>query len=223
MKINLNKENLHHAYLLRGGENIIPSLYDFFESMDFKVVQNPDLLVKNTETFSIDDARAVKDFQLQKSSLGGKKFIIIVTKYFSHPAQHAMLKVLEEPASDVHFFVITNEISVLLPTLKSRLITIDSEEGEDETVLKDVKAFIRGEKEERLKVVANIVKRFEKEETSIPLKSYASSFLNLLEKEVSTHKDKSSFDILFLYKVKDYIHDQGSSVKNLLETLALTF
>jgi hypothetical protein len=224
MKLNLNKESLHHAYILKGDSDALSRIYDFLDSIYFSRTQNPDLLVKEVETFTIDDARSVKDFQNQKSVSGDKKFIIILTKYFSHQAQHAMLKVLEEPAEGVHFFIVTNELSVILPTLKSRLIEIKGEDKEsDKEILKEVLNFIKGEKEDRLKIVNSIVKKFEKEETSIPLKSYASLFLDTLEKEISKEKNRQDFDIEFLWKAKDYIHDQGASVKNLLEVLALTF
>jgi len=135
-----------------------------------------------------------------------------------------LLKVLEEPASETHFFLLTPIIASLLPTLRSRLITLSKTAGiKNEDLEKRAELFLKAEKEERLAMVAKIIKEFDKEETSTPLKVYTVSFLDTLETAVSKREDKTKFDLETLWKVKDYIHDQGSSVKNLLETLALVF
>ena len=51
-----------------------------------------------------------------------KKFFIIQTDFFNEAAQQALLKIFEEPASDVHFFILTSRASALLDTLASRLV-----------------------------------------------------------------------------------------------------
>lgn len=217
------KENLHHAYLIPGDGDIFVHLLDHLQMLGMPTHGNPDFFHKEVETFSIDDAREVKAFQGQSALTGGKKVIVMSMNYFSHPAQHALLKVFEDPASNVHFFIITKQVSVLLPTLMSRLITLPVEIlPADAEIEKEVKSFLDGEKEDRLSMATKIVKRFDKEETSIPLKTYAIKFLNQLEVEIASRADKHLFDVSLLWRVKDYIHDQGSSVKNLLETLALT-
>lgn len=220
----LEKENLHHAYLLPSDTSILPSFLKYLESLGFVAPGNPDFFIKSAETFTIDDAREIKSFQSQRAVSGDKKLILIVTEYLSHQSQHALLKVFEEPSPGVHFFLITPVVSVLLPTLKSRLFILNREEGaENEELSKRAEKFLKAEKEDRISMVSKIVKEFDKEETSTPLKVYTVSFLNEIEKQVSKKTDKSKFDLEVLWKVKDYIHDQGASVKNLLETLALTF
>ena len=220
----IKKENLHHAYLLPSDTSILPNFLKYLESLGFLAPGNPDFFIKQTETFTIDDAREIKSFQSQMAVSGDKKIILIVTEYLSHQSQHALLKVFEEPSPGVHFFLITPVVSVLLPTLKSRLFILNREEGdENEELSKRAEKFLKDEKEDRIAMVTKIVKEFDKEETSTPLKVYTVSFLNEIEKQVSKKADKSKFDLEVLWKVKDYIHDQGASVKNLLETLALTF
>lgn len=220
----LEKENLHHAYLLPGDTRMLSDVLKQLEDIGFNTSGNPDLLIKKVETFTIDDAREIKSFQGERAISGDKKIIVIACEYLSHQSQHALLKVFEEPSSGVHFFLITPIISILLPTLKSRLFILDREETLANSELeKRVSQFLKGEKEERLALVSKIIKEFDKEETSTPLKVYATSFLNEVEVQVSKTADKKRFDLEALWKVKDYIHDQGSSVKNLLETLALVF
>ena len=220
----LSKENLHHAYLVPSSTSFLPSLLEYLTELGFPSKGNADFLIKETETFTIDDAREIKNFQSQMAVNGGKKIIVISTEYFSHQSQHALLKVLEEPAGGVHFFLLTPIVSVLLPTLKSRLIIL-SKTGEiqNEDLERRAQLFLKAEKEERVAMVGKIIKEFEKEETGTPLKVYVVSFLDTLETAVSKREDRVKFDLETLWKVKDYIHDQGSSVKNLLEVLALTF
>jgi len=212
----------HHAYLLVGYDEALSWLLKELQNEGMRTIGNPDFLLKTTETFSVEDARDVKDFQSQTAT-ENHKIIIILTKYFSYPAQHSLLKVLEEPTSKTRFFIITPTTSVLLNTLKSRLLIIDqSEYLEDKDLNKMAITFLTSEKEERLSIVSKIIKQFDKEETSIPFKVYGVAFLNTLEMEISKGEDKNKFNLEMLWKVKDYINDQGSSVKNLLETLALT-
>lgn len=222
----LEKENLHHAYLLPSNTGVLEDFLVYLESIGLNHKNNSDFLIKKTENLTIENAREIKSFQSQMAVNGGKKVILIVTEYLSHQSQHALLKVFEEPADGVHFFLITPQVNILLPTLKSRLIILDHEEKSYEQtgeINKLAQSFLKSEKEDRLVLVNKIIKSFEKEETSTPLKVYSVKFLNELEKEIFKMPKRGDFDLEVLWKVKDYIHDNGSSVKNLLETLALTF
>ncbi len=220
----LDNKNLHHAYLIESELSLLPEIISVLESFGFKTSGNPDFFLKETDTFSIEDAREVKSFQSQKSFSGGKKIILISTKYFSRESQNALLKVLEEPTPNVHFFIVTPITSILIDTLKSRLFILKTESLSEKTELEKLaKDFLSKEKEERLSLVSKIIKKFEKEENTTSLKVYVVSFLNELEKLVSKKENREEFDISLIWKIKDYIHDQGSLVKNLLETLALTF
>lgn len=220
----LDNKNLHHAYLIESELSLLPEIFSVLEKYGFKISGNPDFFLKETDTFSIEDAREVKRFQSQKSSSGDKKIILISTKYFSRESQNALLKVLEEPTPNVHFFIVTPITSILIDTLKSRLFILKTESSSEKTELEKLaKDFLSKEKEERLSIVSKIIKKFEKEENATSLKVYVVSFLDELEKLVSKKENREEFDISLIWKIKDYIHDQGSSVKNLLETLALTF
>ena len=67
------------------------------------------------------------------------------------------------------------------------------------------------------------IKKFEKEESSALLKDYSLNFLNHLEKELSfKREDRKPEDFEIIWRTKDYINDQGASVKNLLENVALS-
>ncbi len=66
-------------------------------------------------------------FDLTRTKDSGKRVIIIdYAERMTHQAQNAFLKLLEEPGKDVHFILVSNSVSKLLPTIMSRteVITI---------------------------------------------------------------------------------------------------
>lgn len=50
-----------------------------------------------------------------------EKYIAIIAKIFNLEAQNALLKILEEPPSKVHFLIIALNKNSLLPTIRSRM------------------------------------------------------------------------------------------------------
>lgn len=84
----------------------------------------------------VDDIRQLYDYTRTKQS--SKHVYIIDTglKSFTLPAQHALLKILEEPNEHIHFIIATHEPSLLIPTVLSRcqritLLPITEEQTED--------------------------------------------------------------------------------------------
>lgn len=68
----------------------------------------------------VEDIRQLYDYT--KTKLSSKHVYIIDTglRSLTLPAQHAFLKLLEEPNAHVHFIIATHEPSLLLPTVLSR-------------------------------------------------------------------------------------------------------
>lgn len=113
---------------------------------------------------SIDDARQMINYLAQKSTLSGKRAVIIEDfENMSHNAANAILKILEEPPLDALIILTTTRFFSILPTIRSRCIKVrvrrnqslkigkcetDSAfietilEGEDVPTLKNFLAFI---------------------------------------------------------------------------------
>ena len=123
---NINKENLHHAYLLEGeGSVIVPELLKFMEKELKLVIRgNPDIWLGKFQTMSIDDARMIKETQSTKPISGDRRIFIIELNAVTHEAQNALLKVFEEPAQGTHFFIISPSSDIFLPTLRSLLLSV---------------------------------------------------------------------------------------------------
>ncbi len=226
----LPKENLHHAYLFEGDREVLRAeLFEYLEKELLITVRgNPDVNERDTDTFGIDEARALGGRAGLRSALGGKKIFIISTRVVTDQAQNALLKLFEEPTPETHFFLITSNVLELLPTLRSRMIqvSVKHEGGEIKTNPK-IKTFIKATPAKRLDIVAEVLKEVHKDEEKGLVKGRALQFLTELELELHKSLDMSKLstdeELFFreLIHVREYISDQGSSVKMLLEHVTL--
>ncbi len=136
----LDKNNLHHAYLIEGTrDEIVPEILEFFQNLGVETVGNPDFIQISIDNFKIEEAFSLRSMSADKSltvalsAQGGKKIFIICANSFSLDAQNVLLKMFEEPIENTHFFLIVPDANTLLKTLVSRFyfISIKSELGEE--------------------------------------------------------------------------------------------
>ena len=113
------QKTLHHAYLFEGDVSAIEvGINDYTE----KLSTQPHTVQRfSFDTLSIENARMIRQEQLYKSQQHTQKFFIIRFYSITLEAQNALLKSIEEPTQGTHFFFITPQSSVLLPTLLSRV------------------------------------------------------------------------------------------------------
>jgi len=95
----------------------------------FKKAMHPQRVVGFVrDDFLIDDAKAViAEAYISEASL---KYIVLAAKQFNVYSQNALLKLIEEPPSNIALIVIAPGKSVLLPTVRSRLPVINELAGE---------------------------------------------------------------------------------------------
>lgn len=75
---------------------------------------------------SIDQIKEIREFARFASLRKSAKFVIIYpADGMNKEAQNALLKVLEEPPANFHFFLITEHRNQLLPTILSRCQTVE--------------------------------------------------------------------------------------------------
>lgn len=214
----------HHAYIFIGtpNESSRSTVMKYLEHSDLGP-EFSDFHSKTVETFTIDDARDLKQFVSQKSQTKDKLVVLIETVHFSHQAQHALLKTLEEPYQGITIIFITPHEHLLLSTLKSRVIIHYLASQEIISPI-DVKVFERVTPVKRLHMVDGFLKKIKDDEgihqTS---RDDASSFLNAYESYLyslgGVLKRRKEYDAIFF--AKEYITDQGSSIKQLLEYVAI--
>src|SRR3989344_9541510 len=197
----LNKNNLHHAYLIEGArDTIIPEIFSFCKNLNIKTSGNPDFCYITVDNFKINEAfdlRAMstdKSFSLGHSPTGeplGKKVFVICVNSFSLDAQNVLLKMFEEPIKNTHFFLVVPDTNSLLKTLVSRFYVISARQGLAEET-KDAERFISMSLQKRIDFIKELLIEPEEEdaptEVGVPTgvgkdgtRSKALKFLNALE------------------------------------------
>lgn len=121
---------------------------------------NPDILVLRYSVCSVEQARKLLSYASQ-SGLSGQKLIVLATERIFHQAQNALLKVFEEPPEGIILILIVPSIGVLLPTLRSRLMTLPSQEAAvaPHFVSEPAMLFIQASQTEREKIVKKLLDR----------------------------------------------------------------
>lgn len=216
----------HHAYYIEGEkDSVLDEIEKFLEKQDFEIKANPDYLVLEYENLSVEDARNLREMhQGAAVRKEGKRVSVITFESATVEAQNALLKMFEEPNPTSRFFIIAPSVNILLPTLKSRFEIIrkenNSEKGEPEIDVTPEK-FLSMSFGERTKAIKKILDKYSKEK--IP-KSDIFKFLQSLSEELRTKvvsgKEKKE-KLAHILKTLSYLNDRSSSVKMLLEHLAL--
>lgn len=212
----LKKENLHHAYCIEGERELITSEILSFFKTEFGIDghANPDFHLDTFETLSIEEARLLKERQ-QRKAFGSKKIFIISFSFITREAQNALLKIFEEPTSDTHFFIITRSADILLPTLRSRVVTASHRASNRS--LHAIGDFVKKNQAKRLISIKDMIENKDR--------AQAIGFLNELELYIAEDKRNISFFTSFLQelaRLKKFLFNNGASVKLVLEHVALT-
>ena len=212
--------NLHHAYAFEGDrKTAISGLYNFFENdLKIETKANLDFYFHEFENFGINDGRIIQDLAIRKSFSNGMQVFVIAISSITSEAQNALLKLFEEPADGVHFFIITSSSEMFLPTLRSRLNIIKLESIVDtDTALVD--DFIKSPFKKRLKLLEDIVENKDKEKSL--------EFLNNLESALYKSKGHPwTNEVVEVFetiqKSRDYLRGRAPSVKMLIENISLS-
>ena len=220
--------DLYHSYVIEGEpKTTAEELLKFLEVHIGKDFNNEDLFFHIYESFAMDDSREIKDWHSKLGVMNGKKVCIIATKFINREAEQTLLKIIEEPAEDTHFFIIVPDASLLSATILSRVHIVKIEQKSDKDIKKEVVNFIACNKTKRIDSVALIIKNNKDEENSGQLRYYATSFVTELEAIFyeKFKKDKNNKETIFileeLQKSRNYLSTPGASVKMILEHLAL--
>ena len=223
-------EELYHSYVIEGSPVITTQKLISLLKMRGEIEdKSPNLLIQSYESFGMESSGQIKEWHSQLAFGQGKKICIIATKFINHEAEESLLKIIEEPGLNTHFFIILPDSSTLLPTLLSRVQIIkDSEVGQEEIELEEVaNSFISLKTKDRMTLIDNFIKDKTDQDNSGKLRRSATILVNLLEsifylKFKEDILDSKNINILDnLRKSRDYLKRPGSSVKYILQNLAL--
>lgn len=215
-------QNAHHATVYEGEREAgLARARVYVESeVGVKFEANPDITIHLSEQYTVDDARTLKERAYQ-SPLGSAQVFVLAFDRITREAQNALLKLLEEPAERTHFILLVPSVEILLPTVRSRLAyggrVVGSLSEADMAEL-----FLASSPSERIKLVEPMYKNV-KDDMKLVVRTRAVHFLDALEDRLHKHgvrKNASALNEIAF--VRRYIGDSGSSLKMLLEHVALT-
>ncbi len=226
----LNKDNLHHAYLIEGDkEKIVPEILEFCRILDIKISGNPDFCHISVDNFKIDEAFNLRAMSANKAVVSLKKIFIISVNNFSLDAQNVLLKMFEEPIENTHFFLIVPDSNMLLKTLVSRFYLIKNKDID--MSFEEAERFIKMSTRGRIDFLKELLVEPEDEDEDgnetvalDSIRSKALKFLNALEFVLHKNMSKMPFDtglIEHFFKVREFLRMPGSFPKTLMESVAL--
>ena len=227
---NLDRNNLHHAYLIEGAqEEIVPEIFKFMKNLKIETSGNPDFYHISVDSFKIEDARNLKSVEHEKSFSTGKKIFLISANNFLLEAQNTLLKIFEEPIENTHFFIIIPDVNTLLKTLISRFYLIKTKTGL-KNELKAAEKFIVMPPNNRIDFIKELLVEAEEDEEIILIdstRSRAIKFLNALETKLQHRGTLCNYTgfpcavFAHIFKVREFLNQPGSSAKSLMESVAL--
>lgn len=221
--IRQQKKLAHHAYVVAGEESeILPDLLEIFESaLGFPTEGNPDFWRGSFDVFGVLDGRELKAMQAGFPVAHDKRIFVLSARVFTEQAQNALLKVFEDPTAGVHFFLITPNTQLLLPTLRSRLYELAPSARSEisPATRKTAVDFLKMGKAERLAFTEKIAKEKDK--------AGATLFLSVLEQILEDRltdascREKTAVSLREISMGKKYLSRNGASIKIILDHIAL--
>ena len=232
----------HHAFLLDGDLRTLESEVDrFVEEMSGYESSSPDIIKRNYESLGIDDARELAELHSVRGfSAEGEKIYIVVAETLTNEAQNALLKLFEDTHEGHTFFVIVSSAERLLPTLRSRFHYVNyspeassdrnasaKSDGPKEKTISDKELSMRATScvessvGNRIKIIEALMKDYDSEKIG---KQELLFFVRAVEKAVKKSvKDpaRKLRALQAILRAEQYLFDRSSSVKTLLEYVAL--
>ncbi len=224
---NLFPENLYHSYIVEANPDItVTLLRDFFEARGDIQIGSLDTLCQNYDSFTIDDSSFLRNWHSHKNATMGKRICILGAKSINREAEQSLLKMLEEPAFDTHFFLVVPNALFLLETIRSRAHIVKVVNDDDDVLKQQVLKFIASSPKDRIDFVAEMIKKYKDEDSSGNLRFNATCFINELEKVIYEKfiikkEDETQFILKELHQSRKFLSTPGASVKMILEHIAL--
>ena len=213
-------DDLHHAIVFESDlERGRVEISQMLGKLNYGIKGNPDLWIETYDLLSVDDAREIRKNVVLRPVAGEFRVGIISFLFATPEAQQALLKTLEELPKHFRLIVITPRVSILLPTILSRLLVISSEEKNVQN--NEFEKFITLPVEERIKYIESFLKK--RDDLSASKIKYGALFLiNTIEAELYKKWDKKNGAVFSrLSTLREYLFDPGSSVKMILEEITL--
>ncbi len=216
--------SLHHAYVIVGNPEVVgPMLLAHLEQLGHERIGNPDHREAVFDVFTVLDAHELaRQAQLVPGAYGRKIFVYTV-RTFSHDAQHALLKTIEEPPLGTHFFFLIRSSGMLIDTVRSRVQHIVINPDTQSKDAPFARQFLAAQPGARINMLLPWTKA--KKEDKMESKEEVREFLRDLEMLLSSSHPRD--EVATMHTLQDIVYAErelastSPSVKLLLESIAL--
>jgi DNA polymerase III delta prime subunit len=210
----ISKENLHHTNICIGNRAEIISDIDTLISTFVDNTNHIERLIYEYDKFLIADARHIFSVHLHKTAKDSMQIIGIAFNATNNESQNSLLKMLEEPRANTYFFLIIPSKKIILDTVLSRAQVFEYKKEIE--ISESTKKFITATSAKRLEMVKKMLDELKAEKIT---KQNIIEFIEEIEKHVHVKKDMTLLKRIL--EIKEYLKDQGASVKQLLEYIAV--
>lgn len=217
---------LHHAHLILGDPlKNREALEALFIELLGRTQGHPDLWELTIEQIGIDESRALRDEQSRQPFEATRRIFVVQTFGITEPAQHALLKTLEDPNPSSHFFFLMPGVDDLLPTLRSRFMVLHGTKGE-EADEEFARTFLKKYPADRMKLLEKFgladIDPEKKKEVKRFLEAFLGSLEPLLQAKLRGKEAQEAHKALEeLFLVKKYMGDSGATLRFLMDHLVL--
>ena len=217
-------EDFFHAYVIGGHREDARVFIDaLLGKYGVPTKNNPDYKVSEHVIFTIDHVRELRAWQ-NLVPIGEQKVHVVYMTFITQEAENALLKTLEEPVPKTHIILAIPKPEMLLPTLLSRVRVLMPESTVHGGVHR-IEEFLSMGVGARLEFVKKLVEKSEDEYASAEVREKAVAFFDDLEryveKNISSYDKKSVEKVESILKLKKYLFTPASSVRTIMETVAL--
>ena len=207
-----------HAYVVRGGAEALSQMLAMLEEDGIVTKGNPDVFVKAYTSFSIDEARLLRDRAALRAVGETGRTFVIAAPAIPADAQNALLKTFEEPPAGARFFLIVPSPETLLPTLLSRMQSLEIKNKEVAHPYIEARTFLKSTREKRIDMLKPLLEKDEDDKRDL---AGTISFLSELERALAGKPKENREGLHAVYRARKYISDRGALSKTLLEQAAL--
>ena len=204
----------HHSYIVVNShpEALVPVLTAEFKNSMPESSVVPFVIPRVT----IDNVRMLSEYTYGSAP----QIVLVATDDILHEAQQALLKTLEEPGAQTKIVFIMPHVAHLLPTIMSRVEVVHYEGKDSENIYKkEMQKFLTSDMPTRLKWVEKFIKDHEDHDTT---RSILKRYIDALTEIVLNKKGVPSTILADLQYASSNILTRGSSIKMLLEHIAIT-
>lgn len=195
--------------------SILLGIKTFFKTEEeIDIESHGDVALYTADSLIIDLAREIKAWTEGMPQYRTRKLLVLAPTLFPHPSQNTLLKTFEEPSGSTQIILVVKDVSILLPTILSRAVVYDF------TPERKVTSFDFLKLSPALRLNSGDVQTLLKTGLQKPTKEKVATFFENLVQAVlqAPYSEKEKREaVSVLTTITPYIHDQGASVKMLVE------